>query len=59
MKNKFFDYTPTDGSGTYSVCYGNTTEDLKKFFSLKKITSRSPIYIVDENLPHNYIKIFE
>lgn len=60
MKNKYFDYSPTDGlKGTYTVCFGDTIKDLKDFFTLKKIIVKSPIYIIDRNLPRSYVKTVE
>jgi len=60
MKSKQFTYTPTDGFGeTYTVSYGNYVDELKNFFKLEKITPKSPIYIVDKNLPRSFVKIVE
>lgn len=60
MRNKKFNYSPTDGScGIYSVCYGDHIEELNKFFNTTKKGYKSPIYIVDKNLSRNYINIVE
>lgn len=59
MKNKIYRYTPTDGNGTYRVCYGNDIKKLNQYIKpiLKKY--KSPIYIVDKNLEKNFIKKIE
>ncbi len=56
MKNNFFSYKPTDGDETYDVCYGNNVDNLKFYLQNKVTQYKSPIYIVDENLPLEYVQ---
>ncbi len=59
MKNKIFTYNPTDGDGTYEVCFGNNVHELNHQIKLTLQKYKSPLYLVDEHLDKEFIKTVE
>lgn len=59
QKIKYFSYKPSDGLKACDVCYGDDIKSLSFYLKSKIKHYKSPIYIVDKNLPKEFIKIVE
>ena len=57
--NKHFSYKPSDGSGNYNVSFGDNVKSLSLYIKSVIQNYKSPIFIVDNNLPKDFIKIVE
>lgn len=59
MKNKTFSYNPTDGNGTFEICFGNDIKELRQYLHPILQKYKSPIYLVDQHLDGGFIKRVE